>query len=78
MGAWFFISLKVAGGRFFVWELFGNKADKNETPLPIYLLMSVIFIGVGLIEVVSIAFKSGVIVIRLYGNVFGGETSSRA
>lgn len=73
MGAWLFISLKVAGPKFFIWELFGNKADKKETPVPIYLLMTLIFLGVGLIEVVSIAFRPVSLSFRLYGNVFGGE-----
>jgi F-type H+-transporting ATPase subunit a len=73
MGAWLFISLKVAGPKFFAWELFGNKADKKETPMPIYFLMTIIFLGVGLIEVVSIAFRPVSLSFRLYGNVFGGE-----
>lgn len=73
MGAWFFISLKVSGPKFFIWELFGNKADKKETPKPIYLLMTLIFLGVGVIEVVSIAFRPVSLSFRLFGNVFGGE-----
>jgi F-type H+-transporting ATPase subunit a len=73
MIAWLFISLKVSGGRFFIWELFGNKADKKETPGPIYALLIPIFIGVGLIEVVSIAFRPVSLSFRLFGNVFGGE-----
>jgi len=73
MGAWLFISLKVAGPRFFIWELFGNKADKKETPKLIYIMLIPIFLGVGLIEVVSIAFRPVSLSFRLYGNVFGGE-----
>lgn len=73
MAAWLFISLKVAGPKFFMWELFGNKADKQETPKAIYLMLFPIFIGVGLIEVVSIAFRPVSLSFRLYGNVFGGE-----
>jgi F-type H+-transporting ATPase subunit a len=73
MGAWLFISLKVAGGKFFIWELFGNKADKKETPKVIYIGLIPIFLGVGLIEVVSIAFRPVSLSFRLYGNVFGGE-----
>jgi len=73
MIAWLFISLKVSGGKFFIWELFGNKADKKETPGPIYALLIPIFIGVGLIEVVSIAFRPVSLSFRLFGNVFGGE-----
>ncbi|MEM6772973.1 MAG: F0F1 ATP synthase subunit A, partial [Bacteroidota bacterium] len=73
MGAWLFISLKVAGPKFFIWELFGNKADRNETPKAVYLLLFPIFFGVGLIEVVSIMFRPVSLSFRLYGNVFGGE-----
>ncbi|MEM1222790.1 MAG: F0F1 ATP synthase subunit A [Verrucomicrobiota bacterium] len=73
MAAWLFISLKISGPKFFIWELFGNKADKNETPKAIYLMLIPIFIGVGLIEVVSIAFRPVSLSFRLYGNVFGGE-----
>lgn len=73
MGAWLFISLKVAGPKFFMWELFGNKADKKETPTPIYMMLIPIFLAVGVIEVVSIAFRPVSLSFRLYGNVFGGE-----
>ncbi len=73
MIAWLFISLKVAGPKFFVWELFGNKADKKETPKVIYLLLAPIFLMVGVIEIVSIAFRPVSLSFRLFGNVFGGE-----
>jgi F-type H+-transporting ATPase subunit a len=73
MAAWLFISLKVSGPKFFIWELFGNKADKQETPKAIYLLLIPIFFSVGLIEMVSIAFRPVSLSFRLYGNVFGGE-----
>ncbi|MFQ3241088.1 MAG: F-type H+-transporting ATPase subunit a [Lentimonas sp.] len=73
MIAWLFISLRVAGPKFFAWELFGNKADKKETPTAVYLMLFPIFIGVGLIEVVSIMFRPVSLSFRLFGNVFGGE-----
>ncbi len=73
MIAWLVISLKVAGPKFFIWELFGNKADKKETPTAVYLLLIPIFLMVGLIEIVSIAFRPVSLSFRLYGNVFGGE-----
>jgi F-type H+-transporting ATPase subunit a len=73
MIAWLFISLKVAGPKFFVWELFGNKADKKETPKVIYMLLAPIFLMVGVIEIVSIAFRPVSLSFRLFGNVFGGE-----
>lgn len=73
MAGWLLISLRVVGWRFFVFELFGNKADKRETPKAIYILLIPIFIGVGLIELVSIAFRPVSLSFRLYGNIFGGE-----
>lgn len=73
MIAWLFISLKVAGPKFFIWELFGNKADKKETPSAIYFMLIPIFLLVGVIEMVSIAFRPISLSFRLYGNVFGGE-----
>lgn len=71
--AWLVISLKIVGPKFFVWELFGNKADKKETPTAIYILLIPIFLMVGFIEIISIAFRPVSLSFRLYGNVFGGE-----
>lgn len=73
MIAWLVISLRIAGPKFFVWELFGNKADKKETPAVIYALLIPVFLMVGVIEVISIAFRPVSLSFRLYGNVFGGE-----
>ncbi len=73
MIAWLLISLKISGPKFFIWELFGNKADKKETPAVVYAFLMPIFFGVGLIEIVSIAFRPVSLSFRLYGNVFGGE-----
>lgn len=73
MVAWLYIAVRSAGIKFFVYELFGNKADKKETPILIYFSLSVIFIGVGFIEIVSIIFRPISLSFRLYGNVFGGE-----
>lgn len=72
--AWLYICLKVAGPKFFIWELFGNKADKKETPPAIYAFLIPIFLGVGVIEIVSICFRPISLSFRLYGNVFGGES----
>jgi len=73
MIAWFVISIRAAGFKFFAWELFGNKADKKETPTAIYAMLFPIFIGVGFIEVISIMFRPVSLSFRLFGNVFGGE-----
>ena len=50
-----------------------NKADKKDTPKFIYIMLIPIFIGVGFIEMISIAFRPVSLSFRLYGNVFGGE-----
>ena len=73
MLAWLIISLRVAGPKFFVWELFGNKANKKETPSLIYLMLAPIFMMVGVIEIISICFRPVSLSFRLFGNVFGGE-----
>ena len=73
MLAWLIISLLVAGPKFFVWELFGNKADKKETPALIYVMLAPIFMMVGVIEIISICFRPVSLSFRLFGNVFGGE-----
>ena len=73
MIAWAYLTIKIAGAKFFIWELFGNKASKKDTPALIYMLLTPIFLLVGVIEVVSIAFRPVSLSFRLYGNVFGGE-----
>jgi F-type H+-transporting ATPase subunit a len=71
--AWLYFIFRYAGPRAVFQDIFGNKADKREVPLPIYYMLGVIFLGVGMIEVVSIMFRPVSLSIRLYGNVFGGE-----
>lgn len=71
--AWFYFVLRYAGGRALVFDLFGNKADKKELPLAMFMVLGVIFILVGCIEVISIIFRPVSLSFRLYGNVFGGE-----
>lgn len=73
MGAWLFFCLKYAGVRVLMFDLFGNKADRKETPLLVYLGLIPIFAFVGIIEVVSIAFRPVALSLRLFGNMFGGE-----
>ncbi|MFM7398364.1 MAG: F0F1 ATP synthase subunit A [Verrucomicrobiota bacterium] len=71
--AWTYFVLRYAGLKVLVFDLFGNKADKKEIGLPMWLMLSFIFLGVGGIEVVSILFRLISLSFRLYGNVFGGE-----
>lgn len=72
-GAYLILIFKYAGPKLILWDLFGNKADKKETPAPLYVFLSVIFLIVGCIEVFSIAIRPFTLSVRLFGNVFGGE-----
>lgn len=73
-GAWLIIIFKYAGPKMILWDLFGNKADKSETPGWLYPVLSLIFIAVGGIEVLSICIRPITLSVRLFGNVFGGES----
>ncbi|MEO7413271.1 MAG: F0F1 ATP synthase subunit A [Opitutaceae bacterium] len=72
-GAWAIIVFKIAGPRLILWDLFGNKAEKNETPGWLYPILAIVFLLVGFIEVFSIAIRPFTLSVRLFGNVFGGE-----
>ena len=74
MGAWLYFIFKYAGPQLIMKDIFGNKADKATTPGLIYGLLFFIFLGVGLIEIISIVFRPISLSFRLYGNVFGGES----
>ncbi len=73
MCAWLYFILRYAGVRLIYQDLFGNKAERSELPLPLYLFLYVVFFLVGIIEVVSIMFRPISLSFRLFGNVFGGE-----
>ena len=72
-GAWAIIVFKIAGPKVILWDLFGNKAEKSETPGWLYPILSLVFLVVGFIEVFSIAIRPFSLSVRLFGNVFGGE-----
>ena len=71
--AWTYFVLRYAGFKVLIFDLFGNKADKKELSFPMWIMLGFIFLGVGCIEVVSIAFRLISLSFRLYGNVYGGE-----
>lgn len=73
MFAWLYFIFRYAGPKAIAYDLFGNKANKNEVPFVIFLFLTVIFILVGFIEVISIIFRPISLSFRLFGNVFGGE-----
>lgn len=70
---WFYFIMRYAGPALVLKDIFGNKADKNEVPAAIYYPLFLVFFAVGLIEIVSIAFRPISLSFRLFGNVFGGE-----
>ncbi len=72
-GAYLIIIFKYAGPKLILWDLFGNKADKKETPAWLYPFLSLVFLLVGCIEVFSIVIRPFTLSVRLFGNVFGGE-----
>jgi len=72
-GAWFYFIFRYAGPKAIFLDLFGNKAERSEIPLPLYLFLYVVFFAVGVIEIVSIIFRPISLSFRLFGNVFGGE-----
>lgn len=71
--AWIYLILRYAGPKVILHDIFGNKADKREIPAAIYYFLFVIFFAVGIIELISIAFRPVSLSFRLFGNVFGGE-----
>ncbi len=74
MGGWLYFILRYAGPSLVLKDIFGNKADKSEVPAVIYYPLFLIFFLVGLIEIISIAFRPISLSLRLFGNVFGGES----
>ncbi len=73
MIAWLFLIIRYAGPRAILYEIFGNKADKNDIPAVLYYILFVIFFGVGLIEIISIGLRLVSLSCRLFGNMLGGE-----
>jgi F-type H+-transporting ATPase subunit a len=72
-GAFLIIIFKYAGLKLILWDLFGNKAEKSETPGWLYPILALVFVIVGFIEVFSISIRPFTLSVRLFGNVFGGE-----
>ncbi len=72
---WSYWALKVNGPGGFVLHLFG---PKGETTGLLKMLMILVFIAVGLLEVVSILFRPVSLSFRLYGNIFAGENMLEA
>jgi F-type H+-transporting ATPase subunit a len=78
IAGWFYFIMRYAGPALVLKDIFGNKADKSEVPAVIYYPLFLIFFAVGLIEVISIVFRPISLSLRLFGNVFGGESLMHA
>ena len=70
---WFYFIMRFAGPVAVLKDIFGNKAKKSEMPAAVYYPLFLVFFVIGIIELVSIAFRPVSLSFRLYGNVFGGE-----
>jgi F-type H+-transporting ATPase subunit a len=67
---WTVWALQANGPGGFILHLFGPKGDTTGA---LKVLMIFVFIVVGILEVVSIAFRPVSLSFRLYGNIFAGE-----
>jgi F-type H+-transporting ATPase subunit a len=76
--SWFYFIMRYAGPAFVLKDIFGNKANKKETPAVIYYPLFLIFFAAGLIEIISIFFRPVSLSFRLFGNIFGGENLMHA
>jgi F-type H+-transporting ATPase subunit a len=72
---WTIWALQVNGPGGFILHLFGPKGDTTGA---LKVLMILVFIAVGLLEVVSILFRPVSLSFRLYGNIFAGENMLEA
>lgn len=72
---WLVWALQVNGVGGFLHHIFGAK---GETQGALKLLMIVVFFAVGLLELVSIAFRPVSLSFRLFGNIFAGENMLEA
>jgi F-type H+-transporting ATPase subunit a len=69
MVVWAYWTVREVGVMGFIRHTFEPKGVKGA----LYWLLFPIFIGVGIIEVVSIAFRALSLPLRLYGNIFAGK-----
>ncbi len=71
MGVWVYLSIKELGVGGTLMHIFGPKGGLQGALK--YMLMPIFFF-VGVIEVLSIAFRPMSLSLRLFGNIFAGET----
>ncbi len=75
MAMWMYWAIQANGVEGFFGHIFGPKGHYSGVVL---IAMTVLFLAIGLIEVVSIVFRPISLSLRLYGNIFGGENVMHA
>ncbi|MGI8603497.1 MAG: F0F1 ATP synthase subunit A [Verrucomicrobiales bacterium] len=75
MAFWVWITLKEGGLWNFIKHTFGPKGGVTGL---LGVFMIIIFLGVGVIELISIAIRPVSLSLRLFGNIFAGETLMHA
>ncbi len=68
---WLYWAVSANGFGGFIMHIFGPKGDTTGL---LKFLMVIVFIAVGLLEIVSILFRPVSLSFRLYGNIYAGET----
>ncbi len=71
MVCWLVWSLQAQGLKGFILHLFGPKGGTKGI---LGVLLALVFIAAGVLEVISIAFRPISLSLRLFGNIFAGET----
>lgn len=71
MIVWLWISIKEMGFKGFFSHMFGAKGKSTNPVMNTFLI--VVFLGVGVLEVISIGIRPLSLSLRIYGNVFAGE-----
>jgi len=74
-GCWLVWSIQEQGVRGFLWHIFGPKGEMRGF---MGLILGLVFFAAGLLEVISIAFRPISMSLRLFGNIFAGETMLEA
>jgi F-type H+-transporting ATPase subunit a len=71
MGCWLVWSLQAQGVKGFILHLFGPKGGTKGI---LGFFVALVFVAAGVLEVISIAFRPISLSLRLFGNIFAGET----
>jgi F-type H+-transporting ATPase subunit a len=73
---WLVWAIQVNGPLGFLKHIFG--APKDDSGWVMKIMMIVVFLGAGVLEVISILFRPLALSLRLYGNIYAGETMLEA